>query len=93
MKREPERCSRAKLRAGAILAALKNRKVVDLTVDPRAIGAQLPFGCTRVRLALGMVPDPRLRVSGMGLHADLRRDGMTHTVWIPWWSVTEWRAR
>ncbi len=84
--------TRARLRGGAILAALKNRKVVDLHLDPSAPCASLPPGCDRIRWALRMTPDPRLRVSGLGLHGIIARNGMKHAVCVPWHAITGWRA-
>lgn len=84
--------TKAKLRAGAILAALRNGKTLDLKVDRRYPCVQLPGGCERVRLALKMIPNPRLRVSGLGLHADISRYGAKDHVIIPWHAIVEWRS-
>lgn len=87
--------TKAKLRAGAILAALKNRKTIDLRIDSRQPCVQVPPGLDSqptIRLALGMRPRPNLRVSGLGLHADIQRNGVSHRVCVPWHAITEWRA-
>lgn len=83
---------KAKLRAGAIIAALKNRKTVDLRVDARMPCVQVPYGCDWIRLALDMRPRPNLRVSGLGLHADIKRNGVGHRVCVPWHAIVNWRA-
>lgn len=85
--------TRARLRGGAILAALKNRKTVDLRVDPAKPGVQVPYGCDFLRLSTRMVPHANLRVSGLGLHADIKRNGVSHHVCVPWHAITEWRAK
>ncbi len=84
--------TRARLRGGAILAALRNHKAVDLRVDPKAACADVPNGGTRLRLALNMYPPPDLRVSGLGLHATIERAGKRHRVRLPWHAIVEWRA-
>lgn len=84
--------TRAKLRGGAILAALKNRKTVDLRISPSAICTDVPNGCDRLRLSLDMRPRLHLRVSGLGLHATIERRGVRHEVRIPWHAIVGWRA-
>lgn len=88
--------TRARLRGDAILAALKNRKTVDLRVDARLPAVSVPSNLKRadwLRLSLDMRPRPNLRVSGLGLHADIQRNGVNHHICVPWYAVTEWRAR
>lgn len=87
------RAFRSRLRAGAIIAALKNRKTVDLQLDPSSPCASVPYGCDRLRLALRMQPRPDIRVSGLGLHADIRRNGVNHRICVPWHAITSWSAK
>jgi hypothetical protein len=86
--------TRWRLRAGAILAALKNRKVLDLHVNATALGVVLPRArvSSTVRLCLDAHPKQHIRVSPLGLHARVKMGGHSHDVRIPWWSVTGWRA-
>lgn len=85
--------ARMRTRAAAIVAALKNRKTVDLRLNPRALCAALPKDCDRLRLALDMRPRPHLRVSGLGLHALIERYGVKHKVLVPWHGIVSWSAR
>jgi hypothetical protein len=84
--------TRARLRGGAILAALKNRKVLDMRVDPQSPCVSVPYGCNRLKLSLDMKPRPHLRVSGLGLHAIIERSGIKHAVCVPWHAIIGWRA-
>lgn len=84
--------TRARLRGGAILAALKNRKTVEMRLDPRFACVDVPNGCDRLRLSLDARPRQHLRVSTLGMFAIVERFGVKHHVCVPWHAITAWRA-
>ena len=84
--------TRARLRGGAIVAALKNRKTIEMRIDPRSPCTDVPNGCDRLRLSLDMKPRPNLRVSTLGIFALIERFGVRHRILVPWHAIVQWRA-
>lgn len=82
--------TRAKLRGGAILAALRNGRVVDLQVDLNAPCVRVPQGWSHLRIGLGA--GQCLKVSPLGLHATLKRQNIMHVVRVPWHAIVSWKA-